>query len=209
MRQYRTGRRGQARAAACRSLPGEAIYSKEGFAAALAAARRTSSTRISATAAVSLAMLDIAAMAQPHAVAVAPHNYNSTLVGLAATVQLSAMIPNFWIAECFVNLKPACDEIAVTPLVVRRQFRRSAHHAGHRHRPGRGEAACEAVPRHGHAHGQGAALLHRGVSAQTLRCRGDANRILNRLRHWLELLRGGRQKVDLCPHVPAKAGGRG
>jgi len=31
------------------------------------------------------AMLDIAAMAQPHAVAMAPHNYNSTLIGLAAT----------------------------------------------------------------------------------------------------------------------------
>ena len=68
------------------------------------------------------AMLDIAAMAQPHAVAIAPHNYNSTLVGLAATVQLSAMIPNFMIAECFINLKPACDEIAVTPLTVHEGF---------------------------------------------------------------------------------------
>jgi galactonate dehydratase len=68
------------------------------------------------------AMLDIAAMAQPHAVAVAPHNYNSTLVGLAATVQLSATIPNFWIAECFINLKPACDQIAVQPLVVQDGF---------------------------------------------------------------------------------------
>ena len=67
-------------------------------------------------------MLDIAAMAAPHAVAVAPHNYNSTLVGLAATVQLAAMIPNFWIAECFINLKPACDEIAVAPLEVKDSF---------------------------------------------------------------------------------------
>src|SRR5271157_484543 len=60
--------------------------------------------------------------AQPYAVAVAPHNYNSTLVGLAATVQLSAMIPNFWIAECFVNLKPACDQIAIAPLTVQDGF---------------------------------------------------------------------------------------
>jgi galactonate dehydratase len=67
-------------------------------------------------------MLDIAAMAQPHAVAMAPHNYNSTLVGAAATVQLSAMIPNFWIAEFFVNLKPACEAIAVQPLVVKDSF---------------------------------------------------------------------------------------
>jgi galactonate dehydratase len=61
-------------------------------------------------------------MAQPHAVAIAPHNYNSTLIGLAATVQLSAVIPNFWIAECFVNLKPACDEIAIAPLTVQDSF---------------------------------------------------------------------------------------
>jgi galactonate dehydratase len=61
-------------------------------------------------------------MAQPHAVAVAPHNYNSTLVGLAATVHLSAMIPNFWIAECFINLQPACDAIAVAPLTVHEGF---------------------------------------------------------------------------------------
>ena len=54
--------------------------------------------------------------------AIAPHNYNSTLVGLAATVQLSAMIPNFWIAEFFVNLQPACDEIAVKPLTLSDSF---------------------------------------------------------------------------------------
>src|SRR5664279_5342257 len=55
-------------------------------------------------------------MAQPHAVAVSPHNYNSTIVGLAATVHFSAVIPNFLIAECFVNLKDACDEIVINPL---------------------------------------------------------------------------------------------
>jgi galactonate dehydratase len=110
-----------------RALPmpivtGEAIYSKEGFAAALAARAADIINPDVCNCGGILAMLDIAAMAQPHAVAVAPHNYNSTLVGLAATVQLSAMIPNFWIAECFVNLKPACDEIAVTPLVVHDSF---------------------------------------------------------------------------------------
>ena len=57
-------------------------------------------------------MLDIAAMAQPHAVAISPHNYNSTIVGLAATVHFSALIPNFLIAECFINLQSACERIA-------------------------------------------------------------------------------------------------
>ena len=38
------------------------------------------------------------------------------------TVALSAMIPNFWIAEFFVNLKPACDAIAVQPFTVQDSF---------------------------------------------------------------------------------------
>ncbi|PPQ38820.1 mandelate racemase/muconate lactonizing enzyme family protein [Rhodopila globiformis] len=110
-----------------RALPmpivtGEAIYSKEGFAAALAArAADILNPDICNCGGVS-AMLDIAAMAQPHAVAIAPHNYNSTLVGLAATVHLSALIPNFWIAECFINLQPACDAIAAAPLTVHEGF---------------------------------------------------------------------------------------
>ncbi len=58
------------------------------------------------------AMLDIAAMAQPQAIVMAPHNYNSTLVGLAATVHFSAVIPNFRIAEYFVNFQDLCREIA-------------------------------------------------------------------------------------------------
>ena len=110
-----------------RALPmpivtGEAIYSKESFAQALAARAADILNPDICNCGGMSAMLDIAAMAQPHAVAIAPHNYNSTLVGLAATVQLSALIPNFWIAECFINLKPACDEIAVQPLTVADSF---------------------------------------------------------------------------------------
>jgi len=103
-------------------VTGEAIYSKESWAQAFAArAADIINPDICNCGGIS-AMLDIAAMAQPHAVAVAPHNYNSTLVGAAATVQLAAMIPNFYIAEFFINLKPACDEIAVTPLTVQDSF---------------------------------------------------------------------------------------
>jgi galactonate dehydratase len=64
------------------------------------------------------AMLDISAMAQPQAVVLAPHNYNSTLVGLAATVHLAAVIPNFRIAEYFVNFEARCREISTRSLVV-------------------------------------------------------------------------------------------
>jgi galactonate dehydratase len=103
-------------------VTGEAIYSKEAWAQAFAARAADIINPDICNCGGLSAMLDIAAMAQPHAVAVAPHNYNSTLVGLAATVQLAALIPNFWIAECFINLKPACDAIAVAPLVVQDSF---------------------------------------------------------------------------------------
>jgi galactonate dehydratase len=103
-------------------VTGEAIYSKEAWAQAFAARAADIINPDICNCGGLSAMLDISAMAQPHAVAVAPHNYNSTLVGLAATVQLAAMIPNFWIAECFINLKPACDSIAAAALVVRDSF---------------------------------------------------------------------------------------
>ena len=51
-----------------------------------------------------LELREIAAMADPYGVAVSPHNYNSTTVGLAATIQASAGIPNFLITEYFVDL---------------------------------------------------------------------------------------------------------
>ena len=44
-------------------------------------------------------------MAQPHAVVMSPHNYNSPLIGMAATVHVSAVIPNFRITEYFVNFE--------------------------------------------------------------------------------------------------------
>jgi galactonate dehydratase len=57
----------------------------------------------------------IAAMAEAYHVVVSPHNYNSTTVGLAATLHVSAAIPNFLITEYFVNFEPPRREVAVTP----------------------------------------------------------------------------------------------
>ena len=65
-----------------------------------------------------LELKEIAAMAQPYYVAVSPHNFNSTTIGLAATINVSACIPNFLITEYFVNFKSRGDEIAVTPFKV-------------------------------------------------------------------------------------------
>ena len=60
----------------------------------------------------------IAQMAEPSLVTVSPHNYNSTTVGLAATVQVSAAIPNFLITEYFVNFEARGREVAAPALEV-------------------------------------------------------------------------------------------
>lgn len=48
-----------------------------------------------------LELLEIAAMDEPYFVAVSPHNYISTLLGLTPTVHASACLPNFIITEYF------------------------------------------------------------------------------------------------------------
>ena len=65
-----------------------------------------------------LELKEIAAMAEPYFVAVSPHNYNSTTIGLAATLQLCATIPNFLITEYFVNLEEIGNAIARDPWKV-------------------------------------------------------------------------------------------
>jgi galactonate dehydratase len=69
-----------------------------------------------------LELKEIAAMAEPYLVVVSPHNYNSTTIGLAATLQVAACIPNFLITEYFVNFRPRGDEISVQPFVVKDGF---------------------------------------------------------------------------------------
>ena len=66
-----------------------------------------------------LELKEIAAMAEPYYVVVSPHNYNSTTVGLAATLQVSTNIPNFLITEYFVNLESFGQEIAHNPFQVK------------------------------------------------------------------------------------------
>ncbi len=65
-----------------------------------------------------LELKEIAAMAEVYFVAVAPHNYNSTTVGLAATLQAAATMPNFIITEYFMNLEPWGREVAAPPFEV-------------------------------------------------------------------------------------------
>lgn len=100
-------------------VTGETLYTKEDYARVFEKrAADILNPDICAIGGIS-AMMDIAAMAQPHAVAIAPHNNNSTLSGLAATVHACAAMPNFLIAECFVNRLDACAEIALQGIEVK------------------------------------------------------------------------------------------
>jgi len=65
-----------------------------------------------------LELKEIAAMAEAYGVAVSPHNYNSTTIGLSATAHLAAAIPNFLITEYFVNFEALGRELADAPLIA-------------------------------------------------------------------------------------------
>lgn len=69
-----------------------------------------------------LELREIAAMAEVHHVAVAPHNYNSTTLGLAATIHAAAGMPNFLITEYFVNFEATGAAIATTPFKVENSY---------------------------------------------------------------------------------------
>ena len=99
-------------------VTGETLYTKEDFLRCSRHAPPTSSIPTCVRWAGITALMEIAAMAQPHAMAIAPHNNNSTLSGLAATVHVCATIPNFVIAECFINRLHACDAIATSGIRI-------------------------------------------------------------------------------------------
>ena len=86
-------------------VTGEALYGKAAFREVFEARAADIINPDVANCGGILELKEIAAMAEPHYVAVSPHNYNSTSVALASTVQVSACIPNFLITEYFVNLR--------------------------------------------------------------------------------------------------------
>jgi L-alanine-DL-glutamate epimerase-like enolase superfamily enzyme len=57
-------------------------------------------------------------MAEAACVAVAPHGHNSTTVGLAASIQAVACIPNFLIMEYPVAWEAVANEVARNPFRV-------------------------------------------------------------------------------------------
>jgi galactonate dehydratase len=104
------------------SLPivtGEALYSKNQFAQVFAHRAADILNPDVCNCGGILALKEIAAMAEPWHVIVSPHNYNSTTVGLACTLQVSACIPNFLITEYFVNFESVGSQIAKSTFDVR------------------------------------------------------------------------------------------
>ena len=60
----------------------------------------------------------IAAAAETHYVAVAPHNSNGP-ISTVASVHLDASLPNLFMQEIFLDFLPAYQELLTEPLVIR------------------------------------------------------------------------------------------
>ena len=98
-------------------VTGEALYTKAGFREAFEKGAADIINPDICNVGGILEMKEISAMAEPHFVAVSPHG-NGTTIGLGATLQLVAGIPNFVIAEYFVDMEPRARDICVAPLEV-------------------------------------------------------------------------------------------
>ena len=103
-------------------VTGEALYGKFGFREVFERAAADIVNPDVCNVGGILELKEIAAMAEPYFVAVSPHNYNSTTVGLAATVQASAAMPNFLITEYFVNFEDFGNRVARSPWPVEGGF---------------------------------------------------------------------------------------
>ena len=101
---------------------GEATYLKQGFRPLFE--RRAADIINPDVACVGgiLELKEIAAMAEPYFIAVSPHNYNSTVLGLASTVHASATMPNFIITEYFLPFVEFGDKVSPNQLKPRNGY---------------------------------------------------------------------------------------
>ena len=99
-------------------VTGECLYTKSEFRAVLEKRAADILNPDVASCGGILELKEIAAMAEPYSVLVAPHNWNSTTMALAATIQVAAMIPNFLIVEYFVSFAEGGNAITVNPFKI-------------------------------------------------------------------------------------------
>jgi galactonate dehydratase len=97
-------------------VTGENIFAKDGFRPVLERRAADIINPDVANCGGILELKEIAAMAEPYLVAVSPHNYNSMVLGLAATVHASAVMPNFIITEYFLPFVELGREVCRNPL---------------------------------------------------------------------------------------------
>ena len=97
-------------------VAGEAIYSKSGFRAAFEKGAVDIINPDVCSVGGILELKEIGAMAESFFVAVSPHNYNSTVIGLAASAHVSALMPNFTILEYFVSFEEFGRAVCPDPL---------------------------------------------------------------------------------------------
>jgi galactonate dehydratase len=97
---------------------GEALYTKSEFRTALEKGAADIINPDICNVGGLLELKEIAAMAEAYSVALAPHGNNSTTVGLAASLQIAAVSPNFLIMEYPMSWESTANRIAVNPLRV-------------------------------------------------------------------------------------------
>lgn len=97
-------------------VTGEAIYTKHGFRPVIEARAADILNADVANVGGILELKEIAAMAEASFIAMSPHNYNSTVLGVAATVQAAATMPNYIISEYFVPFAELGDKVSPNQL---------------------------------------------------------------------------------------------
>jgi galactonate dehydratase len=100
------------------TVTGEAVYTKFGFRPVFER-RAVDIINPDVCSVGILELKEIAAMAEAYMIAVSPHNFNSTAIGLASTLAVAATMPNFIITEFFVNLNEWAQTISDQPFVVK------------------------------------------------------------------------------------------
>lgn len=106
-----------------RSIPipvvaGECLYTKSEFRALLERRAADILNPDVASCGGILEFKEIAAMAEPYTVLIAPHNWNSTTMALAATLQVAATLPHFLMVEYFVSFAETGNAISRNPFRI-------------------------------------------------------------------------------------------
>lgn len=106
-----------------RSIPlpvvaGECLYTKSDFLALLEKRAADILNPDVASYGGILEFKEIAALAEPYSVLIAPHNWNSTTVALAATIQVATTLPHRLVVEYFVSFAETGNAISRHPFRI-------------------------------------------------------------------------------------------